>query len=78
MGKELSIAILAIAVVGLLHSTAAVEIHVVGDKIGWVVPPGGQYAYESWASVHHFAVGDILGTLHIYSSFIMFSNFKLK
>ncbi|RXI05720.1 hypothetical protein DVH24_017762 [Malus domestica] len=60
MGKELSIALLAIAVVGLLHSTGAMETHVVGDKIGWVVPPGGQYAYESWAAMHHFAVGDLL------------------
>lgn len=61
MGSELKyLAVLAITVVALLHSTAAQETHVVGDKFGWLVPPGGHYAYEVWASEHKFSVGDIL------------------
>lgn len=62
MGRQLTIAILAITVVALLHSTAAQQTHVVGDKFGWLVPPGGAYAYEAWAETQTFAVGDILGT----------------
>ncbi|BBN69086.1 early nodulin-like protein 14 [Prunus dulcis] len=60
MGRQLTIAILAITVVALLHSTAAQQTHVVGDKFGWLVPPGGAYAYEAWAETQTFAVGDIL------------------
>ncbi|KAL6226315.1 hypothetical protein ACLB2K_000278 [Fragaria x ananassa] len=61
MGSELKyFTVLAIAVAALLHSTAAVEKHVVGDEFGWIVPPGGHYAYEVWASGHKFSVGDIL------------------
>ena len=63
MGSELKyFTVLAIAVAALLHSTAAVDRHVVGDEFGWIVPPGGHYAYEVWASGHKFSVGDILGT----------------
>lgn len=62
MGRELTIAILAIAVIGLLHSTAAQKTHVVGELLGWLVPPGGNYTYETWAATQHFAVGDLLGT----------------
>ncbi|PRQ46342.1 putative cupredoxin [Rosa chinensis] len=61
MGSELKyFAVLAITVAALLHSTAAIETHVVGDEFGWIVPPGGHYAYEAWASGHKFSVGDIL------------------
>ncbi|KAK9947540.1 hypothetical protein M0R45_003159 [Rubus argutus] len=61
MGSELKyLAVLAITVVALLHSTAAQETHVVGDKFGWLVPPGGHYAYEVWAAEQKFSVGDIL------------------
>ncbi|PQP95843.1 hypothetical protein Pyn_06208 [Prunus yedoensis var. nudiflora] len=60
MGRQLTIAILAITAVALLHSTAAQQTHLVGDKFGWLVPPGGAYAYEAWAETQTFAVGDIL------------------
>ncbi|XP_050377741.1 blue copper protein-like [Argentina anserina] len=61
MGSELKyLAVLAITVAAFLHSTAAQETHIVGDEFGWIVPPGGHYAYELWASGHKFSVGDIL------------------
>ncbi|KAK2991914.1 hypothetical protein RJ640_006091 [Escallonia rubra] len=34
--------------------------HVVGDALGWLVPPGGSAAYATWASTQTFIVGDIL------------------
>ncbi|XP_058201130.1 uncharacterized protein LOC131315910 [Rhododendron vialii] len=45
-----------------LHQTtvAAQELHVVGDSLGWIVPPGGPIAYATWASLQTFHVGDIL------------------
>lgn len=36
--------------------------YTVGDNLGWVVPPGGPIAYETWARGKTFMVGDILGT----------------
>ena len=36
--------------------------YIVGDHLGWLVPPGGPIAYETWAYDKTFAVGDILGT----------------
>lgn len=36
--------------------------YIVGDDLGWIVPPGGKIAYEAWAYDKIFAVGDILGT----------------
>jgi len=61
MGSELKyLAVLAITVAALLHSTAAKEIYTVGDEFGWIVPPGGHYAYEFWASRYKFSIGDTL------------------
>ncbi|CAI9100815.1 OLC1v1037993C1 [Oldenlandia corymbosa var. corymbosa] len=34
--------------------------YVVGDKLGWIVPPGGPIAYRTWAYDKIFAVGDTL------------------
>ncbi|KAL2500710.1 Blue copper protein [Forsythia ovata] len=34
--------------------------YTVGDSLGWVVPPGGPIAYETWARGKNFIVGDIL------------------
>ncbi|XP_027173927.1 uncharacterized protein LOC113773480 [Coffea eugenioides] len=34
--------------------------YIVGDHLGWLVPPGGPIAYETWAYDKTFAVGDIL------------------
>ncbi|KAF8393202.1 hypothetical protein HHK36_021443 [Tetracentron sinense] len=44
----------------LLHCTAAQTTHVVGDSMGWVIPPGGAAAYTTWASTKKFMVGDTL------------------
>lgn len=34
--------------------------YVVGDKLGWLVPPGGPIAYSAWAYDKTFFVGDTL------------------
>ncbi|XP_010250146.1 PREDICTED: umecyanin-like [Nelumbo nucifera] len=45
----------------LLHPSAAQSTtHVVGDSLGWRIPPGGPIAYSTWASSNTFMVGDIL------------------
>lgn len=54
-----------IAVLGALfmvHSAVAQTAHVVGDNVGWTVPPNGAATYTNWASGKTFSVGDILGT----------------
>lgn len=37
------------------------QTYVVGDSLGWTVPPGGSIAYQTWARNKTFMVGDILG-----------------
>ncbi|XP_038899950.1 cucumber peeling cupredoxin-like [Benincasa hispida] len=46
-----------IAVVFVQHATATV--HVVGDTVGWTVPPGNTF-YSDWADENTFVVGDSL------------------
>ncbi|KAK4481181.1 hypothetical protein RD792_012062 [Penstemon davidsonii] len=41
-------------------SRAAMMTHVVGDSLGWIVPPGGPIAYQTWARGRTFVVGDTL------------------
>ncbi|KAL0337478.1 UNVERIFIED_CONTAM: hypothetical protein Scaly_2022900 [Sesamum calycinum] len=53
-------AVLAAAVFGQLVGNAAAATYVVGDSLGWTVPPGGPVAYSTWASQHVFTVGDVL------------------
>ncbi|KAI3495956.1 hypothetical protein L1887_38304 [Cichorium endivia] len=43
-----------------LQSTVAQTRHVVGDALGWTIPPGGAATYTTWASQRTFAVGDTL------------------
>ncbi|KAG8367426.1 hypothetical protein BUALT_Bualt16G0070600 [Buddleja alternifolia] len=43
-----------------LFGNAAAATYVVGDSLGWRVPPGGATDYATWASQHVFRVGDIL------------------
>jgi hypothetical protein len=52
-----------IAVVGALmvHSAFAQTVHVVGDSLGWTVPPNSAATYANWVSGKTFMVGDILG-----------------
>ncbi|KAI3790286.1 hypothetical protein L2E82_03222 [Cichorium intybus] len=42
------------------HGTAAQTTHVVGDALGWTIPPAGPSAYTTWASAQTFSVGDVL------------------
>ncbi|KAI3790284.1 hypothetical protein L2E82_03220 [Cichorium intybus] len=42
------------------HDTAAQTTHVVGDALGWNIPPTGPSTYTTWASGQTFSVGDVL------------------
>ncbi|CAH1452549.1 unnamed protein product [Lactuca virosa] len=44
----------------LFHGTAAQTTHVVGNALGWNIPPNGPSAYTTWASTQTFRVGDVL------------------
>ncbi|KAK3038033.1 hypothetical protein RJ639_032012 [Escallonia herrerae] len=57
LGLATAVVVIAAA---LLHSVAAQKTHVVGDSLGWIVPPGGPIAYETWAALYTFTVGDTL------------------
>lgn len=57
----LRLAMLAIAAATLLQITVAQTTHIVGDALGWLVPPGGPIVYRVWADSQTFAVGDVLG-----------------
>nr|XP_043629639.1 mavicyanin-like [Erigeron canadensis] len=43
-----------------LQFTVAKTSHVVGDSLGWTIPPGGDATYTKWASRRNFTVGDTL------------------
>ncbi|OMO81115.1 Plastocyanin-like protein [Corchorus capsularis] len=60
MAKTSKLAILAIAFCAIFQATAAQTTHVVGDELGWLVPPGGPLAYATWAATQTFTVGDVL------------------
>ncbi|XWS70714.1 hypothetical protein CRYUN_Cryun03dG0071200 [Craigia yunnanensis] len=60
MGTRLNIVFLAtIAIVAMLQSSSAQTNYVVGDALGWVVPPGPA-VYSTWAANKTFRVGDTL------------------
>ncbi|PIN09999.1 hypothetical protein CDL12_17418 [Handroanthus impetiginosus] len=44
----------------MVHGSMAQTTHVVGDSLGWLVPPGGEAAYRTWAAAGTFRVGDRL------------------
>ncbi|KAL7139955.1 hypothetical protein ABFS83_09G087600 [Erythranthe nasuta] len=49
------------AIFGILLTCALSQnVHVVGDGMGWIVPPNGPLSYSNWASGKTFMVGDIL------------------
>ncbi|XP_009364056.2 mavicyanin-like [Pyrus x bretschneideri] len=58
-GNVMVLAIAVVAVSTILHTTEAAE-YVVGDDLGWTVPPGGAASYASWAAKYRFVVNDIL------------------
>ncbi|KAM7483637.1 hypothetical protein LguiB_008220 [Lonicera macranthoides] len=54
------VVVAAVAAVVMLQCASAQTRYVVGDGIGWDIPPNGAAAYTSWASGKPFMVGDIL------------------
>ncbi|RZB42275.1 hypothetical protein D0Y65_053025 [Glycine soja] len=58
MSRNLLLVLFAIPT--LLHGSAAQTRHVVGDAMGWIIPPGGATTYTTWASNKTFTVGDTL------------------
>ncbi|KAL2482714.1 Early nodulin-like protein 1 [Forsythia ovata] len=52
--------IVVIAAALVQAAAAAAKTYIVGDSLGWKVPPGGVVAYSDWASQHKFMAGDIL------------------
>ncbi|KAL0403810.1 UNVERIFIED_CONTAM: hypothetical protein Sradi_2021800 [Sesamum radiatum] len=53
-------AFMTLALAAMLNSSSAQTTHVVGDSLGWLVPPGGEVAYQTWAASKTFSVGDVL------------------
>ena len=51
---------LVVVVAAVLVSGATAETHMVGDDLGWKVPPGGPIAYSVWADKQDFEIGDTL------------------
>ncbi|PSS36106.1 Blue copper protein [Actinidia chinensis var. chinensis] len=49
-----------VVVVAILMGCATAETHMVGDDLGWKVPPGGPIAYSVWADKQDFEIGDTL------------------
>ncbi|XP_057485690.1 early nodulin-like protein 2 [Actinidia eriantha] len=62
MAKTLTLAIVLTLTLlaALQQTTVAQKLHVVGDGLGWIVPPGGPIAYITWADMQTFTAGDIL------------------
>ncbi|KAF8042012.1 hypothetical protein BT93_A0573 [Corymbia citriodora subsp. variegata] len=60
MVSKMNMLVLIVFLGATIRSCSAVTNHVVGDSLGWIVPPGGAIAYSTWASNKTFAVGDTL------------------
>ncbi|KAH6825399.1 hypothetical protein C2S53_000971 [Perilla frutescens var. hirtella] len=61
MGGRLNMFVfISLVVAAMLHGSSAQTTHVVGDELGWLVPPGGDDAYRTWAASKTFTVGDVL------------------
>ncbi|XP_042480231.1 uclacyanin-3-like [Macadamia integrifolia] len=62
MGRQVVWAVAAVVAIAALNLQCAVAktTHVVGDSLGWTVPPGGAAVYSTWASKQSFTVGDVL------------------
>ncbi|KAK4404164.1 Stellacyanin [Sesamum angolense] len=59
-GRWKVVAFMTLALAAMLNSSSAQTTHVVGDSLGWLVPPGGEVAYRTWAASRTFTVGDVL------------------
>ncbi|XP_071908679.1 uncharacterized protein [Coffea arabica] len=61
MAGKFIITLLVVAVLAAaLQCSVAQRTHVVGDSLGWTIPPGGAVAYTTWAASQTFTVGDVL------------------
>lgn len=62
-----------------MQSSEAQTTHIVGDSLGWTVPPGGPIAYSTWAATQTFTVGDVLGKFFkkFVLNLILVINYKL-
>ncbi|CAI9771991.1 unnamed protein product [Fraxinus pennsylvanica] len=49
-----------VVVAAALVPVSTGKTYIVGDSLGWTVPPEGVVAYSDWASRHKFMAGDIL------------------
>ncbi|GMJ15656.1 blue-copper-binding protein, BLUE COPPER BINDING PROTEIN, SENESCENCE ASSOCIATED GENE 14 [Hibiscus trionum] len=60
MAKRLNLVLIAtLTIAALLQSSSAQRDYVVGDALGWVIPPGPS-TYTTWAANKTFRVGDTL------------------
>ncbi|KAK4420291.1 Blue copper protein [Sesamum alatum] len=59
-GRLKVVAFMTLVLAAMLDSSSAQTTHVVGDSLGWLVPPGGEVAYRTWATSRTFTVGDVL------------------
>ncbi|KAL3747717.1 hypothetical protein ACJRO7_016511 [Eucalyptus globulus] len=60
MARGMNMLVLMVFLGAAIQSCRAQTTHVVGDSLGWVVPPGGAIAYSTWAANETFVVGDTL------------------
>ncbi|KAA8540494.1 hypothetical protein F0562_024587 [Nyssa sinensis] len=60
MDRLMSFVIVGVIAAVMIQCAAAQTEYVVGDSLGWAVPPNGAQAYTTWASSKTFVVGDIL------------------
>ncbi|KAJ0710133.1 putative Phytocyanin domain, cupredoxin [Helianthus annuus] len=61
-GLKSTIVVLAVMMIASfqLQPTMAKTRHIVGDALGWTIPPNGATTYATWASRQSFTVGDTL------------------
>ncbi|KAK2632629.1 hypothetical protein EUGRSUZ_L01304 [Eucalyptus grandis] len=60
MVSKMNMLVLMVFLGAAIRGCSAQTSHVVGDSLGWVVPPGGPIAYSTWAGNQTFVVGDTL------------------
>ncbi|KAI6679340.1 hypothetical protein NL676_033221 [Syzygium grande] len=60
MVSKMNMLVLMVFLGASIRCCSAQTTHVVGDSLGWVVPPGGAIAYSTWAANKTFIVGDTL------------------
>ncbi|CAI9754692.1 unnamed protein product [Fraxinus pennsylvanica] len=49
-----------VVVATALAPVSTAKTYIVGDSLGWTVPPYGDVAYADWAAKHKFMAGDVL------------------